>query len=257
MTEALEQVVSRAPEISIRAEELFRIGSFPMTNAVMLSLFSFGILAATGLLFSRRIKAAPGPFQNLVEFAFGSMLDFVDTILHNREKTEKYFPLIATVFFFVLVSNWLGLLPGVGSLVLTVVHEGKTVTAPLLRSPASDLNFTIALALIAVFSVNFFGVAAIGAVKHAGKFFTLKSPIDFFVGILEFISEIARLISFSFRLFGNVFAGEVLLTVIVFLVPYFIPLPFLMLEVFVGFIQAFVFAMLITVFLGIATAEQH
>ena len=257
MTEAVQSVTVAVPEISIRAEELFRVGAFPVTNAIMLSLFSFGILAVTGLVFSRRIKAVPGTFQNLVEFAFGSMLDFVDTILHDREKTERYFPIIATVFFFVLVSNWLGLLPGVGSLVLNTVHEGRAVATPLLRSPASDLNFTIALALIAVFSVNFFGVAAIGAIKHAGKFFTVKSPIDFFVGILEFISEIAKIISFSFRLFGNVFAGEVLLTIIVFLVPYFIPLPFLLLEVFVGFIQAFVFAMLITVFIGMATTEQH
>jgi F-type H+-transporting ATPase subunit a len=155
------------------------------------------------------------------------------------------------------VSNWLGLLPGVGSIVYHTVHEGRAVTVPFLRSPASDLNFTIALALISVISVNILGVLAIGFGKHFKKFFNVSGPLQFFVGILEFVSEIAKIISFSFRLFGNVFAGEVLLTIVIFLVPYLIPVPFFMLEVFVGFIQALVFAVLTTVFIGLATIEHH
>jgi F-type H+-transporting ATPase subunit a len=245
------------PEIVIQAEELFRLGSFPVTNTLLLSLLTFGTLTATGVAFSRRIKTIPGSFQNFIEFAFESMLNFINTILHNRAKTEKYFPIIATVFFFILVSNWLGLLPGVGSIVYHGLHEGKAADIPFLRSPASDLNFTIALALISVISVNILGVAAIGFAKHFKKFFNFSGPIVFFVGILEFISEIAKIISFSFRLFGNVFAGEVLLTIVVFLVPYFVPVPFFMLEVFVGFIQALVFAVLTTVFIGMATIEHH
>ena len=102
-----------------------------------------------------------------------------------------------------------------------------------------------------------FGIMTAGILKYASRFFTIKSPIDFFVGILELISEVAKIISFSFRLFGNVFAGEVLLTIIVFLLPYAVPLPFLFLEVFVGFIQAFVFTMLTIVFISISTAENH
>lgn len=210
-----------------------------------------------GIFFYRRIALLPDAFQNLIEFAFESMLDFINTIFHDEKKSEKYFPVIATVFFFILISNWLGLIPGVGSIVLTETHGGEITAIPLFRSPASDLNFTLALAIIAVLGVNLFGVISIGAVKHISKFLSIKSPIDFFVGILEFISEIAKIISFSFRLFGNVFAGEVLLTIIVFLVPYFIPLPFLMLEVFVGFIQALVFTILITIFIGMATTEHH
>jgi F-type H+-transporting ATPase subunit a len=142
----------------------------------------------------------------------------------------------------------------VGSFGLEDEHHHFT---PLLRSPASDLNFTLALAILTVVAVNVFGIAAIGAWKHISKFFNFSSPINFFVGILEFISEIARMISFAFRLFGNVFAGEVLLVVIAFLAPFIAPVPFFFLEIFVGFIQAFVFAMLALVFIAIATVEHE
>ena len=246
-----------APQIIIKAEELFRIGNFPVTNALFLSAFTFLTLAVVGILFSRRIGLLPGSFQNLIEFAFTSMLDFIESILGSRKKAEKYFPLIATVFFFILVSNWLGLLPGVGSFVFHQNENGALTTIPIFRSPASDLNFTIALALIAVFGINFFGIVAIGFAKHLSKFFNFKNPINFAVGIFEIVSEVAKIVSFSFRLFGNIFAGEVLLTIMVFLVPYLIPLPFLALEIFVGFIQAFVFAMLTTIFLTISTEDVH
>ena len=122
---------------------------------------------------------------------------------------------------------------------------------------ATEPNFTLALALISVLAIQAFGISAWGFVKHAGKYFTVKSPIQCAVGILEFISELAKILSFSFRLFGNIFAGEVLLIITGFLVPYVVPVPFLMLELFVGFVQALVFAMLTTVFLGIATASEH
>jgi F-type H+-transporting ATPase subunit a len=177
----------------------------------------------------------------------------MESVLGSRRHAEKYLPLVATIFLFILFSNWLGLLPGVGSF---IIHEdGGRV--PLLRSPASDLNFTLALAITAVLAVNVLGVAALGAAKHGKKFFNFSNPIAFFVGILELISEFARMISFSFRLFGNVFAGEVLLVIMAFLVPYLIPLPFLFLELFVGFIQAFIFAMLTLVFTAAAVAEGH
>jgi F-type H+-transporting ATPase subunit a len=127
---------------------------------------------------------------------------------------------------------------------------------PLFRSSASDINFTIALAIISVVLIQILGIAAIGLGKYSGRFFTLKSPIASAMGILEIISELAKMISFSFRLFGNIFAGEVLLIIIGFLVPYIAPIPFLMLEIFVGFVQALVFAMLTTVFIGIATTEH-
>ena len=116
---------------------------------------------------------------------------------------------------------------------------------------------TLALAIISVVATQIFGIALIGAVKYSRRFFNFKNPIFTFVGILELFSEVAKLISFSFRLFGNVFAGEVLLVVIAGLIPYVVPLPFYFLEIFVGFIQAFVFAILTLVFLKVATVESH
>jgi F-type H+-transporting ATPase subunit a len=240
-------------EIFLAAEPLFFIGTFPFTNTLTVSLLAVGVLALGGYLLKRQYNQVPGSAQGLVEIAYEELADLMDSILGNRKKSEKYLPFIATIFVFILVSNWLGILPGVGSLGVEDSHHHFT---PLFRSPASDLNFTLALAILTVVMVNVFGIAAIGVWKHAAKFFNVSSPIAFFVGILEFISEIARMISFAFRLFGNVFAGEVLLIVIAFLVPFVAPVPFFFLEIFVGFIQAFVFAMLALVFIAIATVEH-
>lgn len=242
--------------ISLRAEEIFRIGSFPVTNALLMSFLAFIILAGGALLLYRKIALIPGKVQSIFEMVLEAILDLMDSVLGSREKSERYLPLVATIFLFVMCSNWLGLLPGVGSIFVEVVEDGHHVSAPLFRSAAADLNFTLALGILAVISINILGILAIGIKKHAGKFFDFSNPINFFVGILELISEFAKIISFSFRLFGNVFAGEVLLTIVAFLVPYVVPLPFLFLETFVGFIQAFVFAMLSLVFIAIATAEH-
>jgi len=156
----------------------------------------------------------------------------------------------------------MGLLPGAGTVGVHEIKEGKTILVPFIRSASADLNTTLAISLIAVFFVHFMGISAIGIVRYGKKFLVnpFKKPyfIGTFVGVLELISEIAKIISFSFRLFGNVFAGEVLLIVMLNLVPYIMPLPFLFLEVFVGFVQALVFAMLTLVFLKMATvAHDH
>ncbi len=239
--------------ISLAAEKLFEIGSFPVTNALLMSFAAFVVLVTVALILQKRIALVPGKVQSVFELILEELLSLMDSVLGSREKSEKYLPLIATIFFFVLTSNWLGLLPGVGSLLWK--EGGESI--PLLRSGAADLNFTLALGVIAVIAVNLFGIFAIGLKHHVGKFFNVHGPIDFFVGILEFVSEFAKMVSFSFRLFGNVFAGEVLLTIVAFLVPYVVPLPFLFLEIFVGFIQAFVFAMLALVFVAIAITPHE
>jgi F-type H+-transporting ATPase subunit a len=136
------------------------------------------------------------------------------------------------------------------------MHGSEKVLVPLLRSAASDLNFTLAIAVVAVIATNVFGILANGIGGHVSKFISFKDPVSFFVGLLELLGEFAKMISFSFRLFGNVFAGEVLLIITAFLVPYVVPVPFLMLELFVGFIQALVFSTLTLVFISIAI-EQH
>jgi F-type H+-transporting ATPase subunit a len=137
-------------------------------------------------------------------------------------------------------------------------EEQKDYIIPLFRSPSADLNFTLALAIISVLSVQVVGIAMAGFFRYIKKFINFTGPIKFFVGILELISEIAKLISFSLRLFGNIFAGEVLLLVIAFLVPLIAPIPFYLLEIFVGFVQALIFSMLTLVFLTTAAkTEEH
>lgn len=242
------------PEISIQAESLFHIGSFNVTNSIVLAVITFLLFLVLAFALKGRIKMIPRGIQNLIEVVTEQLLDIMESVFGSRKAAETYFPLIATIFLFVMVSNWLGLLPGVGSIVSHQIHEGHEVAVPIFRAPAADLNFTIAIAIISVVATNIFGILAIGFVKHFKKFFNADKPFPIFsfVGILEFVSEFVKVISFSFRLFGNVFAGEVLLIIVAFLVPYVVPLPFLMLEIFVGFIQAFIFAMLTMVFIGMS-----
>ena len=239
-------------EISLKAESLFNIGSFEVTNGLVLAAIVSLVLIIFSVVLRKKIKLVPGKVQGIVEMGIEALLNLMSSVLGTREAAEKYLPLIATIFIFVLTSNWLGLLPGVGSFVL---HEGHKAV-PLLRSPAADLNFTLSLAIISVFATNFFGMVVLGAFTHIKKFINFSNPINFFVGILEFLSEVSRVISFSFRLFGNIFAGEVLLTIMFFLLPYIVPIPFMMLEIFFGAIQAFIFAMLTLVFLASSTTSH-
>lgn len=245
-------------EISLKAEEIFHIGSWPITNALLLAIVSLFVLLALGFIIKRKINLIPGKIQSIFELLLDQVLKTMDSVLGDRHLSEKYLPLIATIFLFVMTSNWLGLFPFVGPIGLNLEHEGVHSFIPLFRAPASDLNFTIALAIIALISINLLGIFAIGFKNHFSKFFNAHKPFPVisFVGLLEFLSEFVKIVSFSFRLFGNVFAGEVLLLIVGFLVPYLVPLPFLFLEVFVGFIQAFIFSMLTLVFVAMAVKHE-
>jgi len=238
-------------EISLKAQELFSFGNFTVTNSFFLTLAVCVFLLAFAILLNRKIKIIPGRLQCAAEMGVESLLNLMSSTLGNVEKARKYFPLVATIFIFILSCNWFGLLPGVGS--AWIENGGKEI--PLFRSPAADLNFTLAFAVISVLVTNIIGMAATGVLNHLGKYFNFKGPIEFFVGILEIVSEIAKIVSLSFRLFGNVFAGEVLLTIVSFLAPYFIPLPFMFLEIFVGMIQALIFSMITLVSISLFTAE--
>ncbi|MFH1769259.1 MAG: F0F1 ATP synthase subunit A [Parcubacteria group bacterium] len=251
--------MAEGPVISIQAEKLFSIGSFDVTNSILLAVITLVLFLIFALVYRGKFAMIPRGLQNIMEWFVDLLLGLMESVLGNRKTAEQYLPLIATIFLFVMISNWLGLFPGAGSIGLYQVHDGHEVLVPLFRAPAADLNFTIAIAIISVLAANFLGIFVIGFKKYFGKFFTFKKPFPIFtfVGILEFISEFVKIISFSFRLFGNIFAGEVLLLIVAFLVPYFVPLPFLFLEIFVGFIQAFIFAMLTLVFVSMATAEEH
>lgn len=245
------------PAISLKSEEVFHLLGFPITNTFILTLIVVALIAGTTFfLLKRKMRLVPDGFQNVAESVTEGILDFMDNVLGSRNLSEKYLPLIASIFFFVIIANWSGLVPGVGSFGLQEEHG----FVPFLRSPASDLNTTLALALVSVVMINVFAIKKLGFGGHIKKFFNFRSPIGFFIGVLELISEFAKIVSFSFRLFGNVFAGEVLLIIVTFLVPYFIPAPFMLMEIFVGFVQAFVFAMLTLVFIAIAITgheEEH
>lgn len=246
-------------EISLSPESLFHIGSFPVTNTLVMTFLLSLLIIVVALVLCKRLKLIPRGLQNIFEYAIEAMLDLIDSVTQNKEQSKKFFPIVVTIFIFVILSNWIELIPGLGTIGINENLHGKTVLIPFIRSASADLNVTLAIAFISVFTVQFMGIAAIGVSKYAGKFFVspFHKPyfIGTFVGALELISECAKIVSFSFRLFGNIFAGEVLLIVMLNLVPFLVPLPFLFLELFVGFIQALVFAMLTLVFLKMAVTE--
>ena len=236
-------------EISLAAEKITSAMGVPISNSMILSWIATIFIVSIVLASTRKLKLVPAGAQNIAEMAVEGMFNLCNSVIDDYEKTKKYFPFVATIFFFVMINNWFGLIPGVGPIGIWEVHHGKTVLVPLFRSANADLNTTLALAIMTIIAVQVFGIASVGILKHTKKFFDFSGPIQLFVGILELISEFAKIISFSFRLFGNIFAGEVLLIVVAFLMPLIAPLPFFFLEIFVGFIQALVFAMLALVFI--------
>ncbi len=245
-------------------ETIFHIGSVPVTNTIVNTWIAMVIFLIFGLTLRQRIGLKPGKLQNWCEYFLDLLLGYFDQVTGSRQKTLKFLPVVGSVFFFILLSNWLGLLPGTGS-----VTVGKEF---LLRPANTDLNLTIAMALVAVISSHIFGFLSVGIFTHIGKFVQLKNFIksfakgpvaifqaivEFAVGLIEIVSELAKIMSLSLRLFGNIFAGEVLMTVMLSLVAAVVPTPFMLLEMLVGIIQASVFAMLTIVYMTVASAKPH
>lgn len=239
------------PEISIKAERLFHIGSFVVTNSFLLSLLVFLFFVFLGIRYEYELRTGKRTtVYYLVTMILRVLYDLFESIVHD--KIAVFFPLLSGFFFWIIVQNWSGLLPGVGSIFL---KEGEA-HIPLLRGNNADINATLALALVSVIMAQVYGVKYLGLKTYLSKFFNFKDPIYFVLGLLDIISEASKVISFAFRLFGNIFAGEVLLTIVAFLVPVLASFPFIILEVFVGFVQALVFAMLTSVFFSIAVAKH-
>ncbi len=241
--------------ISIAAEPLWWIGNFPITNAFLVTVIvSLLVIGVSLWLRAQTLQSVPTGLQNALEAFVDGFWKLTQSIANDKQFAAKIFPLITTFFVFILLSNWSGLLPGFGTIGIRE-HSGAII--PFGRAATADLNTTIALSLISVFTVQFIGISVLGLRGYAKKFFVspLHKPyvIGTIVGLFELLGEATKLISFSFRLFGNIFAGEVLLIVISHLVPYILPLPFLALEVFAGLVQAGVFAVLTLVFLKTAT----
>ena len=250
--------------ISLAAEPIFHIGSFPITNTLIMAWVVIGVLIIVALTVRGKLSRVPRGAQNLLEALFEQALEIMDSVTGSRALSYKFFPVVMTIFLFVFVSNLIEIVPGLGTIGLREMHEGHSLIVPFIRSSSADLNVTLAIAITSVLATQIMGIAVLGAFKYAGKFLVppWKAPyvVGTFVGLLELIAEVAKIVSFSFRLFGNIFAGEVLLTVALFLVPYVVPLPFLFLEIFVGLVQAVVFSMLTLVFMKMAVTsheEEH
>lgn len=229
----------------------------PITATLLTTWLTMIILVGVAIFLRGRLRTVPGKLQSIFELMVGYVFDYMSDVLESRELARKYFPVVMTIFLFILSLNWVGLLPGVTSIGYYEIEEGVKHFIPFLYPAATDLNITIAFAIVAFFTIELSGVLAIGLFKYGGKFLNFRSVGGFALGLLELVSELARLISFSFRLFGNIFAGKTLLVVSIFFVPYILPVPIMAFEVFVGFIQAFVFAILTLFFIKLATEEPH
>ncbi len=242
--------------ISLASEILFHIGPLPITNTLVTSWVAVIVICLIAYFGTKNTEIVPKGFANLFEGIIEAIYNLVHGIMEDRKLTRRVLPFIATFLLLITLSNWLGLFPGVGTIGFYEIGEHGKEFVPFLRSPNSDLNSTLALAIVSIVVTQFFGIAAIGFFKYGKKFINFSGIIPFFVGILELVGEVAHLISFSFRLFGNVFAGEVLLAVIAYLAAYVAPVPFYFLELFVGFIQALVFGLLTLVFMKTAMADH-
>lgn len=263
-------------EHTLYAEPIAEIGGFAVTNSLLTSGIGLVVIIALGLAVRRRIRLVPVGIQNMLEMVIEGFLGIFDDVTGSRRKSLRLAPVVLAFFFFVLVNNWLGILPGVGSIGQVVEHGGHNYFIPYLRGATADINTTLALATLGVVLSHIFGVLAVGWWTYLNKFINLKAfleipgkivkdpmiilinPIKAFVGLIEVVGELAKVASLSFRLFGNIFAGEVLLASISALLAFGAPIPFLFLEVLVGLIQALIFAMLVLTYLTInMTAEEH
>jgi F-type H+-transporting ATPase subunit a len=254
-------------DVSLASEKIFSLGSIGITNSILTGWLVTLFLLVGGFLVRRILAHIPGKVQAALELIYEYFYATAIDIVGQEAIVREIFPFIMSLFFFILVSNWAGLLPAFGSIGFHEIKAGKEVLVPLFRAPTSDLNTTLALALLTMLYIQFLAVKHTGIKSYLSKFFNFRNPISFFVGLVEIVSESMRILSFGFRLFGNVFAGEVLMAVMFFLttslVPYIavLPLPFFLLELFVGVIQAFIFCFLMIVFTSLAVSghddEEH
>jgi F-type H+-transporting ATPase subunit a len=261
---------------TLYAETIGHIGSMPITNSLLNSWLIIFVVLIFGITINLKLKTIPRGIQNGLEAIIEWFLGIFDGITNNRKKSLTFAPFVLTFFFFILFNNWLGIFPGIGSIGWLANEGGHNVFVPWFRGGTADLNTTLALAIIGVVASHIFGMVTLGIWNHFNKFINLKAfleipkkiikeptiilinPIKAFVGIVEIIGEVAKVASLSFRLFGNVFAGEVLLASMSAILAWGVPIPFMFLEIIVGLIQALIFSILILIYLATATmAEEH
>ncbi len=240
--------------IALAAEKLFQIGPVPVTNSLLTTWIVTAILLVFAFFATKNILMVPTGVQNIAEAMVEQLQNLVVSIA--PEKVRTFLPIIAAFFFFILFGNYFGLLPGVGSIGFYEIEEGNKVFVPFLRSINSDLNTTMGLAIVSLVATHLLAIRYLGILGYIKKFININ-PIFLFVGLLEIIGEVTKILSLSFRLFGNIFAGEVLLTTAsTKLFAFIVPIPFYFLEILVGFVQALIFTMLTLVFMVILTQKE-
>ena len=262
------------PEPELPVQEVFHLFGFPITNSIVGAWVTIIFVVGFSYVITRRMKIIPGRLQSVFEVLLGGLYNFCQSVA-GEQNGRRFFPVVATIFLFVAFNAWLSLIPGFGSIEITN-NAGHHVH--LFRGANTDINMALALALASFVFVEYFGLRSLG-IRYLGKFLNLGQVfssmglmfrgrlkaglgglfsgfINIFVGMLEALSELIRIISFTFRLFGNMTAGEILLLVAAFLVPWVFALPFYGLELLVGFVQALIFAGLTLVFLTLAITHH-
>ena len=234
-------------------EVLVYLGPLPVTNTLLVSWIVIGLLTIFALVVRAKVSLIPSGLQNfaeaIIETGYNTVADLAGP------KTKTFFPWVMTFFLFILVSNLLGLFPGFTT--ITFKPAGSEEAFPLLRSINSDLNMTLSLALLSVVLTHYYAVKFLGLKDYLKKWFSLDMyGVFLFVGLLEIVSEFTKIVSLSFRLFGNIFAGEVVLGTVSSIFAFIVPLPFYFLELIVAFVQAAVFMMLTLVFM-VLLSEKH
>ncbi len=235
-------------------ETIIHIANFPITNTLIDTLLIDGILLGFVYAATKKVRIMPGVVQNIAEAVIEPMYNLVESIAEKR--VLYIFPYFMTFFIFILFANWSGLIPGVGTFGFFKFVEGKKELVPLFRAATSDVNTTFALALISAIATHMLSIKLTGIKDYVGRFFSLN-PLNLFIGILEMVSELTKVVSLSFRLFGNIFAGEIVLATVSGIFAFVFPLPFMALEIIVGIVQALVFSMLTFVFMAILTTPHH
>lgn len=234
--------------ISLAPEVLFYIGSWPISNTLFWFFWLWLAFLIGALILRANLKMVPGKGQNFAELIIVGAYEFTESIIGKGKRARRVFPLVSTMFFFVLAANLLAYIPGQAA--ITLNRGGEIV--PLFRSIIADYSLVFMMTMITVITVQIIAVIVSGPFRYLGKFINLRSPLKFFLGIMDLIGEVAKIVSLSFRLFGNIFAGEVLGAVMLFLMPFFVPLPFMFLGLLTAVVQAFVFSVLTLVFISMA-----
>ncbi len=244
------EVVPLAPEI------IGHIGSFPLTNSLFFSFLVTVFLSASAILLSKKVATVPEKPQALLEILMEYVYNLGESLAHTR--VNSFFPWVMAFFLYILSANFLALVPGVSTIGFGMIENGQEVFVPLLRSINSDLNMTLALGIISVVVTHYFSIRFTGISGYLKRWFSLKMfGVFLFVGMLEIVSEFTKIVSLSFRLFGNIFAGKVLIKTAWSFSAFVVPLPFYFLELIVAVVQASVFMMLTLVFMSILSEEHH